>query len=84
MDDNLVAERLNQLGRLAELHVAGGTADTGKDEITHEEADRIIGQLIGQGATAAQCIRVLSGDLVFKGYRATLLRAAEWQAAAKP
>ena len=79
MDDATLCERLNQLGRLAEVHVAAGTPDTGKKEITHEEADRAVANVLGQGADKAQLLRVLAGDGVFKAYRAALLRATEWR-----
>jgi hypothetical protein len=78
MDDATLCERLNQLGRLAEVHVAAGTPDTGKQEITHDEADRIVANVMAQGAGKEQLRRVLAGDGVFQGYRAALLRAAEW------
>jgi hypothetical protein len=81
MDDETLCERLNQLGSLAHRHVAAGTPDTGKDEITHEEADRLVAGVIAEGANVEQLRRVLSGDGVFKGYRASMLRAVEWFAA---
>lgn len=80
MDDETLCERLNQLGRLAEVNVAAGTPDTGKNEITHEEADRIVKNVMGSGATIEQLKKVLAGDGVFKGYRVALLRAVEWAA----
>lgn len=81
MDDATLCERLNTLGRLAETHVAAGTPNTGKNEITHEEADRLIASVVAQGASVEQLRRVLAGDGVFAGYRAPLLRAVEWSKA---
>jgi hypothetical protein len=81
MDDETLCARLNQLGRLAEQHVAAGTPDTGRNEITHEEADRLIASVVAQGASIEQLRRVLAGDGVFAAYRAPMLRAVEWFAA---
>lgn len=78
MDDETLAERLNNLGRLAESNVAADTPDTKKNEITHEEADRIIKTVVESGASLEQLKRVLEGQTVFAGYRAALLRAVEW------
>jgi len=78
MDDETLAERLNRLGRLAETNVAAGTPDTGKSEITHEEADRIVSGCLEGGASTAQIQRILEGETVFAGYRVVLLRALTW------
>ncbi len=79
MDDDTLVERLNSLGRLAEVNVAAGTPNTGMNEITHEEADRIIESVIGAGATLAQVKALLEGQRVFAAYRAPLLRAVAWR-----